>query len=208
MAKTKASRVATEHAVFPEDKAGAHDHGHSHGEGEDCCHGPHLICEMHLRLFKAEDYKGLAATWKASGIETDETDSASAISKNLSENKNSFRIFVGEACLLDADSEKPVSKPTIAGGVILTHDGRRAHVYHLAVHPEFRGGGLGKALLEQCEGQAKMWGFNHLRMSVRANSGNPAAYKLCQSKGWSPIREYSVFEKTLAVAKKAKRAKA
>ena len=69
-----------------------------------------------------------------------------AIAKSLSEQKNSYRIFVGEACLLDAASEKPVSKPAIAGGVILTRDGRRANVYHLAVHPQFRGGGLGKAL--------------------------------------------------------------
>jgi len=208
MAKTaKGSKPAKEHMVFEEDRA-AHSHGHSHGDGEECCHGPHLVCEMHLRLYKPEDYKGLTAMWKVSGVELDETDSATAIAKNLSENKNGFQLFVGEARLLDAETEKPVSKPTIAGGAILTRDGRRAHVYHLAVHPEFRGGGLGKALLEQCERQAKLWGFNHLRMSVRANSGTPAAYKLCESQNWSVVREYSIFEKSLATMKKVKRTKA
>lgn len=205
-AKSKSAKVAAEHLVWPEDQA-AHDHGHSHGEGEACCHGPHLICEMHLRLYKPEDYRGLVAVWKASGVELDETDTAAAIAKSLSEQKNSYRIFVGEACLLDAESEKPVSKPTIAGGVILTRDGKRTNIYHLAVHPQFRGGGLGSALLEQCECQAKLWGFNHLRMSMRTNPANPAAYKLCETRKWLPMREFSIFEKSISDRKKVKQGK-
>ena len=38
----------------------------------------------------------------------------------------------------------------VVGVVLCGHDGRRGHIYHLAVDPAYRGYGLGKRLVEEC----------------------------------------------------------
>src|SRR5687768_16369590 len=38
----------------------------------------------------------------------------------------------------------------IVGAVLCGHDGRRGYLHHLAVAAEYRGQGIGKALVERC----------------------------------------------------------
>jgi len=173
-------------------KSTAHQHnGH-------CCdhdHGP--MCELSIRRFRKEDYKGLQAAWKSGDIATDDSDALKAIERNLKERANSYRIFVAEAQMVDAHSQQKQGDSRIAGGVIVTFDGHRAYVYHLAVHSDFRGVGLGKALLETCEQQAKIWGARHLRLSARTDESRAPARKMYEESGWAADKSIWIYRKTL-----------
>jgi len=190
MPATKSRNAAASKTAARSSDAHQHD-GH-------CCdhdHGP--VCEMSIRRFKKEDFKGLQAAWKSGDIATDDTDSLRAIEKNLKERVNSYRVFVAEAQMLDAKSQRKQGESRVAGGVIVTFDGHRSFVYHLAVHVDFRGVGLGAALLKTCEQQAKLWGARHLRLSARVDDSRAPARAMYGENGWAVDKTIWIYRKTL-----------
>ena len=50
-----------------------------------------------------------------------------------------------------------LSEERLSGAVLAGHDGRRGFLYHLAVHPDFRARGLGRALAERAT-----WGLREM----------------------------------------------
>jgi ribosomal protein S18 acetylase RimI-like enzyme len=156
--------------------------------------GP-LACELRVRPYREKDFKALAAVWLAGGITLDDSDSAAALERNL--DRAGYRIFVGEAQRIDSKRNLPVGKPRVAGGAITTFDGHRAYIYHLAVHRDFRGLGLGRALLEACERQAQHWGASHLRLSCKIDGSREIACHLYASANWSRDDGISTYRKTL-----------
>jgi ribosomal protein S18 acetylase RimI-like enzyme len=171
--------------------------GHEHVHGPDCNHGHNLICELRIRQYKPQDFKALTAIWKAGDIALDDSDTAKSIDNNLKTFRNGYRLFVAEAQMIDQQANERVGKPRIAGGVVTTYDGHRVYVYHLAVHKEFRGVGLGRALLDTCERQAKLWGARHLRLSARTDSSRDAARKMYEAAGWERDESIRIYRKTL-----------
>ena len=186
---------------------GAHQHGphcnHDHEHG-------HAGCIAQVRLYESADYKALKEIWKSGNIELDETDTPEAIAKNLRTRPKGYCIFVIGTQMVDAHGE-PEGKPRVAGGATLTFDGRRAYIYHFAIHPEFRGLGLGRALLDTCEKQAERWGATQLRLTARSDGSRAVAQKLYDSAGWKPSKDLWVYAKSLKTAgsplKKARAAK-
>lgn len=171
---------------------------HVHGPG--CNHG-HDICEIAIRKYAAADFMELTAVWKASDIKLNDTDTSRAIEQSFKRNGNCYRIFVAEAKTMDADDNVEIGKPRIAGGVVITFDGHHAYVYHLAVHPEFRNVGLGRALLDTCERQAKLWGARHMRLTARMDSSRAAAHRIYKATGWSVDDAVCVYRKMLKTPK-------
>jgi len=81
------------------------------------------------------DYDEVVALWKASdGI--GEAETREEIDTFLARNP-------GFSFVAREDSE-------LAGAVLCGHDGRRGYLYHLAVDPQFRNQGVGRALVERC----------------------------------------------------------
>ena len=173
----------------------AHDHGGDGGGGG-------FVAQ--IRDFKNSDYDDLIAIWKAGRIEMDETDRPDVIARNIRTRANSFRVFVVEVRAV-GDDGKPQDEARIAGGVTITYDGRRAYIYHFAVHPEFRGMGLGRALLNICEQQAQKWGAAHLRLTARSDGTRAVAQKLYTAQGWKATPELWVYSKALKIVKRKKR---
>jgi GNAT superfamily N-acetyltransferase len=173
---------------------GAHDHEHVHGP--DCNHGPHMICEMHIRSYKSADFRQLTEIWRACDIKLDETDTAKALSQNM-KRKNSYNIFVAEAKFSEEHTKRAIGKPRLAGGIVVTFDGHRAYIYHFAVQEDFRGVGLGRALLETCEAQAKKWGAKHMRLSARTDPSRAVAHRIYETSGWTPDKTIWTYAKTL-----------
>jgi len=168
--------------------------------GGGCCGGggcgdSKYACEVELRQFRTEDYKQLRQVWLQSDIELDETDSAGAIEKALKAAGGRYRIFVAQAQVIDTEAKKPAGKPKIIGGVVVTFDGRRCWVYHLAVDPQYRNVGVGRALLELCERQAKLWGSKRLRLLVKLDPNSVPAQRLYIAGGWQPNKEVRLFSK-------------
>ena len=141
-----------------------------------------------IRTYRPEDYDALRDIWKACHIDLDDTDTAEAIARNLRRRARSFRIFV-----VETTGVAPAGVPRLAGGVIVTFDGHRSYVYHLAVHPQFRAGGLGRLLLETCEWQAERWGARHLRLTSKRGSLRTAARRMYGAGGWAHLQDLWVY---------------
>ncbi|HUR50699.1 MAG TPA: GNAT family acetyltransferase [Mycobacteriales bacterium] len=65
---------------------------------------------------------------------------------------------------------------TLKGTAMVGHDGHRAWVYYLAVAPEARGTGLGRALMTACEEWAAARGMPKLMLMVRSDNAAVVAF--------------------------------
>lgn len=63
------------------------------------------------------------------------------------------------------------------------HDGHRGWVYYVAVRPAAQGGGVGKALMQECEEWLRSRGVPKLQLMVRRT--NPAALGFYERLGYS-----------------------
>lgn len=90
-----------------------------------------------IRNFKISDYSSAFTLWRSlPGIALSGADSEDAIRIFLE--KNLTTCFVAE--------ENGILVGTVLGG----SDSRRGYIYHLAVHNDYQGKGLGRRLTEVC----------------------------------------------------------
>lgn len=84
-----------------------------------------------------DDYNRVMTVWnQCDGIGLSGSDSEENIRSFLGKNPGmSFIAKVGDR---------------IVGAVLCGHDGRRGHIYHLGVHPDYRHQGIGRTLSERC----------------------------------------------------------
>lgn len=68
------------------------------------------------------------------------------------------------------------------GTLLFRHGSRRARLYSFCVHPDARGGGLGRQLIETLEGAARARGSTRLGLEVRAD--NRVALRLYRRMGF------------------------
>jgi GNAT superfamily N-acetyltransferase len=151
---------------------------------------------MQIRGYKPADHKALTEIWRECDIKLDGSDAAKPINKNMLR-KNAYNIFVAEARFADEKTKKPMGKPRLTGGVVVTFDGHRAYVYHFAVQEDFRGFGLGRALLETCEAQAKKWGARHIRLTARTDASRAIAHRIYETSGWKADKTIWTYGKQL-----------
>lgn len=89
---------------------------------------------MEIRLFTMEDYPAAYALWSSvPGIGLSDSDGEAEIRSFLERNPDLSFVAVNE-------------EGKVAGTVLAGHDGRRGFLYHLAVHPGFRGQKAGERL--------------------------------------------------------------
>lgn len=89
------------------------------------------------REFQPDDYEAAVELWsQAEGVEIAEGDARDDIAFFLKRNPRLSRVAVAD--------EK------IIAVALCGHDGRRGHIYHLAVEPAWQGRGLGKLLVKEC----------------------------------------------------------
>ena len=88
-----------------------------------------------IRLMTPADYSAVSALWSCTpGIGmNDIDDSRMGIERYLDRNPNTC--FVAE------------TNSDLVGAILCGHDGRRAFIYHLAVHPDYRHQGIGSSLV-------------------------------------------------------------
>jgi len=89
------------------------------------------------REFSIDDYDAAVELWKrAEGLEIAEDDDKESVARFLTRNPGLSRVAIDGS--------------VIVGVSLCGHDGRRGHIYHLAVDPRYQGVGLGKRLVEEC----------------------------------------------------------
>jgi N-acetylglutamate synthase len=93
--------------------------------------------KIDTREFSIPDYDAAVHIWqRVEGVEIAEGDDRKGIAEFLARNPGLSRVAI--------------DGPAIVGVALCGHDGRRGHIYHLAVDPAYQGGGLGKRLLSEC----------------------------------------------------------
>jgi len=94
---------------------------------------------MQIRDLRPEDYEGLTSLWEAAGLpyRPRGRDGRDRISREI---EGECAIF-----LVAAEDSR------LIGSVLGTHDGRKGWINRLAVHPEHRKRGIGRALVAEAE---------------------------------------------------------
>jgi ribosomal protein S18 acetylase RimI-like enzyme len=108
-----------------------------------------------IRKMVIEDYNEIISLWKnTKGVGlSGKDDSKKSIKLFLEKNPN--------ICYVAENKNKEIIGTIMAG-----NDGRRGHIYHLMVKPEYRKNGLGQKLLEKTEKALKKEGIRKIFLVV------------------------------------------
>jgi ribosomal protein S18 acetylase RimI-like enzyme len=125
---------------------------------------------MKITEMKIKDYDEVFSLWKKTegmGLHKD-ADSKKGIARYLRRNPG--------LSVVARDNKK------IVGVLLCGQDGRRGHLYHLAVIPAWRKKGIGKALVNQALANLAAIGFK--RCTLCAFTKNRAGRKFWRRTGW------------------------
>ncbi len=137
-----------------------------------------------IREFKyPDDYTRALELWRDSGdgVRVGPSDAPAEIEKKLGRDPDLF--------LVAEDG------PRLVGTVIGGFDGRRGHVYHLAVAPEYRRQGIGSQLMGELESRLRAKGC--LRCFLLVRPGNQVARRHYERLGWREMDDH-LYGKDLA----------
>lgn len=126
---------------------------------------------MDIRLMSVEDYDKVNRLWKSTegmGMRSLD-DSIKGIEKFLKRNPSTN--FVAQA------------ENNIVGVILCGHDGRRGYIYHTAVNIDYRGKGIGRALVNKVVDALKKEDINKVALVVF--STNDLGNKFWQLLGFS-----------------------
>jgi len=124
------------------------------------------------REFSISDYDGALQAWqRVEGLEIAEGDDREGVAQFLARNPWLSRVAVDGSA--------------IVGVALCGHDGRRGHIYHLAVGPAYQGSGLGKRLLDECLDGLRMAGVQ--RVIILVADDNQRGAEFWKHHGWEEI---------------------
>ena len=124
------------------------------------------------REFSISDYDAAVELWKrVEGLEIAEGDDKESVAQFLARNPALSRVATDGSATV--------------GVVLCGHDGRRGHIYHLAVDPACQGRGLGKRLLNECLEGLRRAGVK--RVIIMVADDNPRGRGFWKRTGWEEI---------------------
>ncbi len=131
-----------------------------------------MNAHIRTRDFCITDYEAALQLWqRVEGLEIAAGDDKENIAQFLARNPALSRVAVDGS--------------TVVGVALCGHDGRRGHIYHLAVDPAYRGCGLGKRLLEECLDGLRRTGVK--RVIIMVADDNQRGAKFWERCGWEKI---------------------
>ena len=127
---------------------------------------------INTREFSISDYDGALQVWqRVEGVEIAEGDDRGGVAQFLARNPGLSRVAIDGAA--------------IVGVALSGHDGRRGHIYHLAVDPAYQGRGLGKRLLDECLDGLRRAGVQ--RAIILVADDNQRGAEFWKRYGWEEI---------------------
>jgi ribosomal protein S18 acetylase RimI-like enzyme len=118
---------------------------------------------MLIRPFEEGDTEQVVALWRLCGLTRPWNDPYRDIARKLEVQRELF--------LVGVDEQGAVVASAMAG-----YDGHRGWVNYLAVHPDARGGGHGRALMRELETLLTARGCPKLSLQVRADNTEAMAF--------------------------------
>jgi len=131
-----------------------------------------MIGNIDTREFTINNYDAAVELWqRVEGLEIAEGDDKESVAQFLARNPGLSRVAT--------------DRSGTVGVALCGHDGRRGHIYHLAVDPTYRRRGLGKRLLDEClEG---LRGAGVKRVIIMVADDNPRGREFWKRCGWEEI---------------------
>ena len=124
------------------------------------------------REFCIEDYDATLQLWqRVEGLEVAEGDDKEGVAQFVARNQGLSRVAIDEGKLV--------------GVVMCGHDGRRGHIYHLAIDPDYRRYGLGKRLVQECLDELRRVGI--VRAIILVADYNLGGAEFWKRAGWEDI---------------------
>ena len=111
-----------------------------------------------IRQVKIEDYEGIYSLWcsteQSKRALNPVDDSREGIERYLKRNPNT--------CFLALSKDGSGDAPEVVGVILTGHDGRRAIIHHLCVHPAYRHQGIASQLVKEAEPALKKEGISKI----------------------------------------------
>lgn len=136
---------------------------------------------MKISEMKITDYDEVLSLWRnTSGMGLHkQSDSRKGIAKYLRRNPG--------LSLIARDNKK------IVGSILCGHDGRRGHLYHLAVDSSYHKKGIGKKLVNQA--MSKLVAIGITRCTICAFAKNRAGRNFWKHTGWTERQDVKIMAK-------------
>lgn len=133
---------------------------------------PNIDSRIETREFSIDDYDGALQLWqRVEGLEVAEGDDREGVAHFVARNPGLSRVAIDGSA--------------VVGVVMCGHDGRRGHIYHLAVDPAYRRYGLGRRLVKEClEGLRRTGVVRAIILVADYNLGGAEFWKRA---GWEDI---------------------
>jgi len=127
---------------------------------------------IETREFATDDYDAAVELWKrVEGVEIAEGDDREGVAQFIARNAGLSRVATDGS--------------TIVGVAFCGQDGRRGHIYHLAVDPNYRGRGVGKRLVDECLEGLRRLGLK--RANIMVATDNPRGREFWSKCGWEEL---------------------
>jgi ribosomal protein S18 acetylase RimI-like enzyme len=134
--------------------------------------------------FTIEAYDDVLALWRAcEGVGLSDADSRDNIRAYLARNPGLSFIALTEG--------------HVVGAILAGHDGRRGHIHHLAVHPDFRRQGLGRRLVDHALTALAREGIRKCHLFVFHT--NTECIAVWESAGWTRRSDIGVMSRVIDV---------
>jgi ribosomal-protein-alanine N-acetyltransferase len=131
-----------------------------------------------IRPYRHGDFAGIKYLWEATNLSSPQRADDMAIIEES--------IIMGGALLILED----ISSGTICGSSWMTFDGRRIHLHHFGILPEYQGKGYSKALLEHSLEIVKQKGY---QVKLEVHKTNKRAVNLYKKYGFKSLGDYDIF---------------
>ena len=128
--------------------------------------------KIETREFFIDDYDAAVELWKrVEGLEIADGDERESVGQFLERNPWLSRVATDGSA--------------VVGVALCGHDGRRGHIYHLAVDPAYQGRGLGKRLLDESLEDLRRIGVK--RVIIMVADDNPSGREFWKRSGYDEI---------------------
>ena len=136
-----------------------------------------LIHKIIVRDYRDEDYQGLKLLWEATGLDDPRRgDDRETIARTLEQGGKLFIAILPGGKLI--------------ASAWVTSDGRRLHLHHVGVLPEFQRKGIGRFLSVRSIEFARQ---KQLQLKLEVHRSNKPAVDLYRSLGFSYLGDYDVY---------------
>ncbi|MSP98428.1 MAG: GNAT family acetyltransferase [Betaproteobacteria bacterium] len=129
---------------------------------------------MNIRPYLERDQDAVIVLWERCGLLRPWNDPKKDIARKLRVQRDLF--LVGTTGAAAHTAAGAAASDTIVGSVMAGYEGHRGWINYLAVDPQLRRAGLGRALMEEAERRLRALGCAKINLQIRKDNAEATAF--------------------------------